>query len=241
MPKTYAPDPAARAAAETLSRCRAVHARITAELTAGRAELRDLEARAPQPFDSAGAALALARAEAEDAVHGTATAAALAEQQRKGADALVAASDEHTARLTELRRVVADREVALLGVQHVLDEANVSSKAATAAAAVSALSQARKRYRAAALQVLNLASDVWALETLTQLATWPDSRALSTRFAEVPLPAFGSFVVGDADLREVGGDFNPLDDTVRLRAEQARVQALADLHIIRDVLEGVEA
>lgn len=236
---TYRKDSAAAAAAQTLERSRAVHAAAEEALKQAEADLAQLESAAPAPYDRVTAELGVSMARALDAVNGT-TVAEMAQAAHDDADrAAIKASDDHAALVAAARSAVAERSILLEGARRVLVEAAAASKACTAVAAREALQQARARYREAAIAVLGLASDVWALETLTQLDTWPDSRALSTRFAEVPLPAFGAFSLADLpDLAEVGGRFEPLSDTVSLTAEKARVQAMADLHSIRAQLEG---
>lgn len=240
---TYKPDSAATAAAQTLARCRAVHSSAVADLQAAQAELDRLTAAAPVAHDADAAVAALADAQARDAVHQTDKADDLARQQAADAEASATAQAVHTQRLAAARETVTGRTIALEGVERVLADAIASSKAATAAAARGALEAARSRYRDAAVNVLGLVSDILALETLVQLADWPDSRALSTRSAGVELPALGSFSQASAtDLHDIGARFVPLPaDTVALVPDASRTQAIADLHDIRAQLEGAAA
>lgn len=233
----YARDPTATAAAITVTKARAVRERIAGELEAARGALAALVR--PEPFDAAAAALERARAETADAVHGTATAAALAEQHKHEADAYAQSAAEYEARVSELRRAVEDRQIALLGADHVLKEAVADSKAATAAAARGALREARERYRKAIVVALDAVTDVLGLETLSMLDTWSDNRALDVRRFAVELPALGAFDAKGRDLSAIGAHYVPGPaDVVRLTGDGVRVQALEDLRAIRAELEG---
>lgn len=238
---TFSPDRLASQCAGIVQRFRSVHAgaqRDLDEVKARRAALKR-----PAKIDAAAGALAVAKAQAADAVHGTTSALVLAVEHQQGLDAhdqAVAAFDREAAALDQ---EIADRTVALAGAASAVADVTASSRAATARAAGLALGEARAQYRAAVLTVFGVAQQILALETLAQLGTWPENSAFRVRGESIELPGIGAFNGHTPDeARAIGVQVDPGPaGRVRMSSDQAQQHALALFHSIRAQLEAAPA
>lgn len=238
----YTADRTSSVTAKTAGVAGAVHLRNTAANAAARAALAAHEAAAQPVFDRQAAAVALARARAEDEAAGTTAAVELEAQQRRAAEDAAAGAAEYEAKLAELRRAAEEAAVAVVGSQLVLDEAEAASLTAVSTAARTvARPKAHKRYVAAVVELVDSVSDILAVDMLARLATMPKNLAIQPRRVELALPGLGAIdPVKDRDaLAAVGAVYvDQPGDEVRLPIEPLRLQAMADFERIRAELEG---
>ncbi|WP_395699083.1 hypothetical protein [Aquabacterium sp.] len=235
---TFSPDRLASKCADIVDRFREVHENTRRELEEAKARRAALSR--PAPIDTAADAHAVAKAQAADAVHGTSTAGPLTQRLQADADQYARDVEAFEREAAELDAFIAAREVALAGAESAIADASASSRAATERAARAALDTARAQYREAVLAVFGLAQQVWALETLAQLSTWPDHRAFTTQHEPMELPGLGAFADHPPqEARSIGVQADPGPaGRVRLPDHHAQQHALALFHSIKAQLEA---
>lgn len=236
----HPPDSLAAKAADGARRAQEVTDTTAAALAAEQSRLAELRSRPLPAFDETEAQAALAKAEAADRVHGTATAVGLARETDARRSAFASAKAERDAEEAALLRLIGTHEITLAGCRAVLGEAIENERAAVSRAAAQRLPEVRKVYREALLAAMDLATDLFAVQALAVDVQRPLSRAISTEATALTFPALHAF--GEehlADLRGVGGQLQA--DVIVVGRHDAAQQALADVARIRAELTTKDA